>query len=170
LCPFISASPEDFAERLDTLVQKGRELLSEYDGIFDKFTGDGLIAYFNPAVTDKDRNHVECFISFCRDFIGFCEGHFDEWNKTVQKQPHSAPGIAIGADMGKISFNLKSGHLVAVGSPIVWASRLASVAKSGEVAINNCLWSALASEKLNVDERKGVTKSGEEFLARIWTP
>lgn len=166
-----AVSSQDFAERMGELLSTGRKLISSYGGIFDKFTGDGLIAYFNEA-TNKAENESAAgnFTEFCKEFLAFCNSHFEKWNRTVSKLPHEMPGMAIGADKGNITFDLVDGHLVAVGAPIVWASRLAGVAKSGEVAINNHLWHSLEKQKLDVDKRLGNTKAGEEFFARVWKP
>ena len=54
-----------------------------------------------------------------------------------------------------------------MGQPIVWAARMETVAKSGEVIVNNLLYSALSDlSGLHFESRLGSTKTGEAFLGR----
>ncbi len=74
----------------------------------------------------------------------------------------------MGADLGLVSFQNLKYHLVAVGEPIVWASRMAACACANEVVVNNLLFEVLnGREGLEFTRREASTKSGEGFLWRV---
>ena len=86
--------------------------------------------------------------------------------KFVRKIPSQAVGLAVGADVGRVSFQSLDYHVVAVSESIVWASRMASAAKAEEVLVNNLLYQALRQRKdLVFESREASTKSGESFQA-----
>jgi hypothetical protein len=74
--------------------------------------------------------------------------------------------LAIGADLGRVSFQSLDYHVVAVSESIVWASRMASAAKAEEVLVNNLLYQTLRLRTdLVFESREASTKSGESFQA-----
>lgn len=161
-----SPEPEDFSRRMVDFIGTTRQLIEEHDGFFDKFTGDGFLAYFNKAICRED--HLECFLSFVREELAFCSEHFAEWSRKVRKLPDADVGLAIGADLGSVGFHDLDHHLVAVGDTIVWASRMASIGAANEIVINNLLFAALEGKLgLRFQRRSGKTKAGENFLARV---
>ena len=60
-------------------------------------------------------------------------------------------------------------HLIAVGSPLVWASRAVDEAKAEELAVNNLLYNLIVDniENIAFTTRTATAKSGENFRARI---
>lgn len=106
-------------------------------------------------------------MSFCTISSEFTESHFADWIKEVKKLPDTPVGLAVGGDLGIVSFQNLNNHLVAVGDAVVWASRMASCANAKDIAVNNLLFEALRDVKsIRFEERPGKTKSGEGFLAR----
>jgi class 3 adenylate cyclase len=111
---------------------------------------------------------MDSFINFIREFTAFCNAHFREWVKFVRKLPGQPIGLAVGADVGRVSFQSLNYHVVAVSESIVWASRMASAAKAEEVLVNNLLYQTLRQrDDLVFESRAASTKSGESFQA--WT-
>src|SRR5207237_1424914 len=109
-----------------------------------KFTGDGFIAYFNESICKVcDLNYTEAFIEFLVEYGAFAERHFLEWVRNVKKLPDQPVGLGLGADIGVISLQNLKNHLVAVGNPIVWASRFAAEAGANEILVNNLLYEQL---------------------------
>ena len=158
---------QDFSRRMVQFISKTRSVLDKHGGFFDKFTGDGFLGYFNESICELNgSNYVDSFLGFINEFTGFCNAHFREWLKFVRKIPGQAVGLAIGADIGRLSFQSLDYHVVAVGESIVWASRMASAAKAEEVLVNNLLYQALRERNDVVFEsREATTKSGESFQA-----
>jgi class 3 adenylate cyclase len=139
----------------------------------DKFTGDGFVAYFNESICRAaGSDHIDCFLSFLREELEFAGAQFSEWVRHARKLPEKPIGLAVGADLGLVSFQNLKYHLVAVGEPIVWASRMASCAAANEVVVNNLLFEALNGRcDVQFARREASTKSGEGFLGRVlrWT-
>lgn len=159
------SSPDKFADHMLNFITGTRALVDKYGGFFDKFTGDGFIVYFNPEICHVfDPDPIKCFLEFIKSERAFCLNLFDDWKKCVRKLPATEVGLAMGADFGSIQFrNLKS-HLIAIGEPIVWANRMASVAKSDQVVVNNQLYYKMLGT-VAMEAITGETKSGEKFLA-----
>jgi CheY-like chemotaxis protein len=158
---------QDFSRRMVGFISKTRSVLDKHGGFFDKFTGDGFLGYFNESICELNgTNYVDSFVGFINEFTGFCNAHFREWLKFVRKIPGQAVGLAVGADIGRLSFQSLDYHVVAVGESIVWASRMASAARAEEVLVNNLLYQALRERNDVVFEsREATTKSGESFQA-----
>lgn len=160
--------PKAFSERMVQFITTTRELIEKHAGFFDKFTGDGFIVYFNEAVCNAaNLEYMDCFVNFIRDEFHFATPLFDEWSRSIRKRPATEIGLAIGSDIGRVSFEDVHDHLVAVGDSIVWASRMASIANSNEVIVNNLLFAALDGRTdIKFQSREGKTKAGESFLAQ----
>jgi class 3 adenylate cyclase len=158
----------EFAQKMEVFISKTRELIEKHSGLFDKFTGDGFVVYFNESIcSTANQNYVACFLNFLREELEFTVPFFQEWTRPIRKRPEKNIGLALGADIGQISFKDINNHLIAVGSTIVWASRMAATADSGKVMVNNMLYAALnGSPDVNFCKCIGHTKSGEDFLAQ----
>ncbi len=161
--------PEYFSIRMVNFLQDTRSILFSHGAIFDKFTGDGFVAYFNESIRgENDLDWIDCFVGFLREHRKFCAGHFQEWKMTLTLLPPGPIGIGIGVDLGSVSFQHHEHHFVAIGAPIVWANRMATEAKAGEIIANNRLYERLKHRKdLEFSSRNARTKSGEDFVATL---
>jgi len=161
-----------FAEKLVGFVNQTRVLLDECLGIFDKFTGDGFVAYFNKELCSMHgMDYLECFLRFVTELTVFSQEHFHQWSRHVRKLPDVEVGLALGADVGYILYQDIDAHFIAVGDAIVWADRMADAAMAGETVCNNLLWGHIQDrpdllQGLEYSERLGLTKAGESFRAR----
>jgi len=157
----------DFSKRMVEFISETRVALNKYSGFFDKFTGDGFIGHFNESICElSGTNYIDCFVGFVTEFTTFCNYHFREWVKFVRKLPNQSIGLAVGADLGRISFQSLDYHVVAVGEAIVWATRMAAAAEAEEILVNNMLYQSLRyRDELVFEGRSSSTKSGEGFLA-----
>ncbi len=55
-------NPQVFADYMGRFIHESRRIISENYGVFDKFTGDGFIAYFNETICKEfDVDYTECF-------------------------------------------------------------------------------------------------------------
>jgi class 3 adenylate cyclase len=162
-------SPADFSNRMIHFVETTRYSLEKYGALFDKFTGDGFLAYFSETICKAaGTNYLDAFISFLGEYLQFSSEHFKEWTRQVKRLPVEPIGLALGADVGIVSFQKLNQHLFAVGDAIVWAARLASAANANEVLINNLLFERLSSnETLTFQDRSVKTKTGDDILARV---
>ncbi|MCF8240380.1 MAG: hypothetical protein K9J16_03270 [Melioribacteraceae bacterium] len=162
-----SPSTEFFCEMMLDFMDTSRKLITENAGIFDKFTGDGFLAYFNEEVCRKaGKDFLDCFISFVKSQMEYSEKHFPEWAKSIRKVQPGLSGLTIGADIGKIDFREVDGHLFAIGDSIVWAHRVCRAGKGGEILVNNILYNRLKTKKgMEFQPIESETKEGELFLA-----
>jgi len=161
-------SADDFSERMVQFITHARSRIEELGGVFDKFTGDGYLAFFSEAVcTRLKQDYKSSFLAFVREQHDFASAHFSNWLGSVRKQPTLPTGLAIGADIGQVAFLDKDNHLMAVGDCIVWATRMAAAASAGETVVNNLLHRALTDrEGLQFEAIEGTAKGGESFLGQ----
>lgn len=156
-----------FAERLLKFFTTVRSLFEKHLGILDKFTGDGFLGYFNDYLSKSGmKDYIESFLSFTQDCMSFATVHFKEWERYVRKIPEGGFMLALGADLGKISFKDFDGHLICTGDSLVWAERMCSRAGTGEIVVNNLLAHRLSNRSgVRLEETLGKTKTGESFQA-----
>lgn len=144
-----------------------RDLLNKNYGIFDKFTGDGFLAYFNEHVCKShSKDFFNCFVDFAKQYIEANLSLFTEWKSHVRKLPDTEIMVSLGADLGIVHYGNLSGHLICTGDAIVWAERMCSAASAGEIYVNNLLANALQSRKdIGLFPAPSATKTGERFTA-----
>lgn len=159
---------QSFVHFMFRFIEHTRRLIDDNLGIFDKFTGDGFIAYFNQELCAiQGRDYRDCFLEFVHGEEVFAADHFSKWRKTVRKLPDLI-GLCMGADIGRIFFHDIEFHLMAVGDAIVWAKRMADAGVRNEIVVNNLLYAELEGKSgLSFKEKQQTTKSGEVFLTRL---
>jgi len=158
---------ERFEEMMLRFFDEIRDMFSKNLGIFDKFTGDGFLGYFNEYLSkERGKNFTDCFLGFSKECIEMSKSLFAEWKKHVRKLPAEDIMLAVGADVGKIYFGNRHGHLICIGDAIVWAQRMCSEAPASKIYVNNMLANILnGREGIRLLPVKGKTKIGESFLA-----
>ena len=161
--------PDSFFSFTVRFIERTRMLADEYMGIFDRYTGNGFIVYFNRSICQRlNLDLGECFLNFVKDELAFSRELFEEWGQKIRKRSPDPLGLSIGADFGKVSFQDLAGQLVAAGEPLTWAWRLAGIGRPGETLINNLMNDFMQDRSgLSSRERLGETKSGEQFMARV---
>lgn len=163
-----SLSPHYFRDKLLNLLEDCKAIIKDHSGIFDRFTGDGFICYFNESFCDIfDLNYYQCAVSAIVSIQKKANEIFPEWVAELKKVPVEKIGLSIGVDEGKIDFFEKKGHFFAIGEPCVWATRMCSAATADEVIVNNRSYNELVKLDCieSVSEVKSTTKGGENFLA-----
>lgn len=124
--------PRLYAQFIITLAKQLRQVVLDNYGVFDKFTGDGILAFFPSFYSGSDagfrallaaqqshelfRMHYEanyrCFISVLADV-----------------------GLGIGVDYGLVHVVQIGGDFTVVGTPVVYACRMAG-APAGRTLLN----------------------------------
>ncbi|WP_396196117.1 hypothetical protein [Flavobacterium sp.] len=124
--------PELFSKFITDLSQKLSEIIISNFGIFDKFTGDGILAFFPKFYSGEDaiiralKAAEECHIIFEKHYNDSREC-FNVFIKDI--------GLGIGIDYGNITLVNTRNELTVVGIPVVYACRM-SGAKSGNTILN----------------------------------
>lgn len=124
-----------YVEFMLRLEKELRKILQDNLGIVDRFTGDGMLAYF-PNFYSGDDAGLYCVRASHR-----CHQMFKDVLKSYKDTFQILPkdiGFGIGIDYGDISMyrgKETNEELIVIGSPVVYACRLSSV-KANHTAVN----------------------------------
>lgn len=124
--------PELFSEFITELSYKLSGVIIGNFGIFDKFTGDGILAFFpkfysgDQAIVRAVKAAEECHRIFDKHYNS-SRHCFSVFIKDV--------GLGIGIDYGNVTLVNTSNELTVVGIPVVYACRM-SGAKAGNTILN----------------------------------
>lgn len=161
-------SPEKYQENMVKLLKEVREILLGNYAIYDQFTGDGFIAFFNEHVCKTfDKDYYEMMVDSCKRILDFSDKFFQDWARTIRRIPIEEIGLAIGIDSGKVFFRDIDDQFLAIGDACVWATRMCSAGKKGNIILNNIPYQVI-SGKGKADKCEEVfseTKTGEKFKA-----
>jgi len=124
--------PELFSKFITELSEKLSQAILSNFGIFDKFTGDGILAFF-PKFYSGDEAIIRALVAA------------DECHKIFKKHYSDSRdcfnvfikdvGLGIGIDFGVVTLVNTSNELTVVGIPVVYACRM-SGAKAGDTLLN----------------------------------
>jgi class 3 adenylate cyclase len=125
-------SPEAFAEFITALCAALMGIITESFGVFDKFTGDGVLAFFPAFYSGEDAAY------YAVSAADKCHASFREHYRSHRRSFSSVLtdiGLGIGIDYGPVHLVQMAGSLTVVGAPVVYASRLSS-APPGVTLVN----------------------------------
>ena len=166
-------SPDFYREQIIGFLSEVRKILRENYGIYDRFTGDGFIAYFNQFVCEQEgRDYYEMTLDACEKIQLFSEQFFDHWSNQIRKIPVEPIGLSLGIDSGVVNFKDIEGQFFAIGDACVWATRMCNAGKRGEIVFNNIPFHRIAAYGKDgfSKEIDAVTKNGESFKAYCIKP
>lgn len=116
-------SPKDFVTFIYDLSGNLSELVKQNFGIYDKFTGDGLLCFFPNFYSGE--NHVYLALKFadtCHHlFNEIYTKHHDKFNAV-----RSDVGLGIGIDVGDTYITFVNSEPTVIGTSVVYACRLSS--------------------------------------------
>lgn len=124
--------PEMFSRFITELSQKLSEVILSNFGVFDKFTGDGILAFFpqpysgEHAIVRALKAAEECHKIFSEHYYE-SRSCFNVFIKDV--------GLGIGVDYGTVTLVNTRNELTVVGIPVVYACRMGG-AKAGQTLLN----------------------------------
>jgi len=124
--------PELFSKFITELSSKLSENIISNYGIFDKFTGDGILAFF-PKFYSGDEAIIRALKSAeeCHEIF---DKHYHD-SKSCFNVFINDVGLGIGIDYGTVTLVNTSNELTVVGIPVVYACRM-SGAKAGDTILN----------------------------------
>jgi class 3 adenylate cyclase len=156
--------PQAFADFITSLCSELMEIIQDSYGVFDKFTGDGVLAFFPDFYSGIDAPYLavkaadRCHASF-RDHYKRLRGSFTSILKDV--------GLGIGIDFGSVHLVQIAGGLTVVGAPVVYACRL-SAAPPGMTLVNQPAYEVISErcgEACFIDESEIEIKHEGRLLA-----
>lgn len=160
------SSPDIYSSKIIEFTGAIKDIILTNNVVFDKFTGDGFIAYFNKCMCETiGADYYNRMWMACVRIMEYANTFFDEWCKQLRKIPEEKIGLSIGIYSGKILFTILDHQVFAVGEPSVWATRMSSAGHSGEVVFNNIPFNHILNCHLglNFREEQSMTKTGEKF-------
>lgn len=129
-------------------------------GIFDKFLGDGIIAYFPKFFSGED------YVYFALKAANECQKHFRKCYSDYRKHMNLVKadvGLGIGIDCGPTNIvTIGNIEIEIVGDAVVYASRLCSEASPGSTLINQRAYEIASSKYRKESTWKEVEKEIKE--------
>ncbi len=116
-------SPDVYAEFITTLVEKLSDAIMDSYGIFEKFTGDGVLAFFPDFYSGPD--------AMLLALKAACQCHELFWEHYAQNRdcfdlPIEQTGLGIGIDCGTVFLATINNELSIVRTPVVYACRFSA--------------------------------------------
>lgn len=124
--------PKSYQSFIITLCAQLKQIILENYGVFDKFTGDGILAFFPQFYSGEDAAYfaikaaAECHASFFN--------HYKK-NRSCFTVILKDVGLGIGIDFGETQLVNVQDWLTVIGTPVVYACRL-SGAEAGHTLLN----------------------------------
>lgn len=113
-------TPDYFATFISVLCERVTTIIKERYGVVDKFTGDGVLAFFPEFYSGPSAGYLAI------DAAVECHSAFDEIYRKSRSHFSSVlldVGFGIGIDYGAAHLARIAGSLTVVGSPVVYACR-----------------------------------------------
>lgn len=140
-----ASSHDNYAKFISGLSEKLKSIVINNYGIFDKFTGDGILAYFPDFYSGKD-SILKCILTAKE-----CHSAFDEYY-TANRDLFNIvvkTGLGIGIDYGDTKLVRINNEQTIVGIPVVYACRLSN-APYGHTFLNQKVFDILKNSKYEV--------------------
>ncbi|HUF58446.1 MAG TPA: hypothetical protein VMR89_03025 [Actinomycetota bacterium] len=159
---------EQFAKIMDKFVSAVRSGIGTPGGWFDKFTGDGFLAYWIAPSTPKEeyqRRFVEAagnLAHTAHELIELFHRRVLEDFRRNSRNLSDGVGLSIGLDAGPGFLVEIAGELTVVGPPVVGAVRMVNAAtRPQEIFANVYLGEHLHDEQDGIYEALGMTATRE---------
>jgi class 3 adenylate cyclase len=159
---------EQFAKIMDKFVSAVRSGIGTPGGWFDKFTGDGFLAYW-VVQQGPEREYQERFVEAAgnlahtaHELIQLFHARVLEDFRRNSRNLSDGVGLAIGLDAGPGFLVEIAGELTLVGPPVVGAVRMVTAAaRPQEIVANVYLGEHLHDEQDGIYRALGMTSSRE---------
>jgi adenylate cyclase len=159
-----SSEPEEVMEVLSEYHTALGELIFRYQGTLERFTGDGLMVFFNDPIPldDPTQRAVEMALAM-RDRVAEL---IEDWSRLGHDLGFGV-GIAQGyATLGRIGYEGRFDY-AAIGTVTNLAARLCGEADAGQVLVSQRVFSAVeavaAGEPVGALELKGFSRPIRAF-------
>ncbi|ACT92212.1 DUF1508 domain-containing protein [Dyadobacter fermentans] len=118
-----SRSPRQYAEFITKLSSELSNVITSNFGIYDKFTGDGILAFFPDFYSGKDS--ILHALRACDECHAVFREHYEKY-KSIFTVFLKSIGLGIGIDYGEVTLVNRGAELTVVGIPVVYACRMSS--------------------------------------------
>jgi adenylate cyclase len=148
-------SPEEYSRLIARFYGSAAEAIDEWDGIVDKFVGDGAVALFIPSFTEN--RHAASAIAAARGLLEQTASH----DLPLGVGVHTGTSFVGAVGEGEVK------DFTALGDTVNTASRLTSLAGAGEVLISADAAAAGGLETSGL-ERRTLELRGREQSVDAW--
>jgi len=124
--------PKSYQGFIITLCTQLKQIILENYGVFDKFTGDGILAFFPQFYSGEDAAY--CAIKAAAECHASFFNHYKK-NRSCFTVILKDVGLGIGIDFGETQLVNVQDWLTVIGTPVVYACRL-SGAEAGHTLLN----------------------------------
>ncbi|MBL8020709.1 MAG: adenylate/guanylate cyclase domain-containing protein [Leptospirales bacterium] len=143
-----AASPFLYAAFISDLSEQLKVIVTRNYGVFDKFTGDGILAFFPTFYSGSHSVYWALKAAHeCHDYFRNHLGRHRDSFKIVNLEV----GLGIGIDHGSVHLVSVNSEPTVIGAPVVYACRL-SAARAYQTLLNQGAYAA-AKTKGNFDIR-----------------
>ncbi len=155
-----SLEPEEVVDILNEYLTMATEEIIKYNGVLDKYIGDGIMALFNVPYTmeNPELACIKAAVSIRNNSEVLYKKLFDKYGKGVEFGIGINCGSAIVGNIGSV----KRMDYTAIGDTVNTAARLESNAKKGQILISDKLYSRVA-EKVDVNVVGELKLKGKEI-------
>jgi len=129
-----------FAQFIVTLAQGLREIVIAHHGVFDKFTGDGILAFFPEFFTGPDAGYFA--LRAATQAHQLFTTHYDSHRHCFAAILRDT-GLGIGIDYGAVNIVHLGSDFTVVGTPVVYACRMGG-ATAGQTYLNQAAYEQIA--------------------------
>ncbi len=139
-------------------------IITENYGIFDKFTGDGILAFFPDFYSGQDAGLLA--VKSAIDCHAFFDEHYKQ-NRKCFVSIMKDVGLGIGIDFGLACLARIMGTYTVVGTPVVYACRY-SGGNAGETLLNQVAYEQIFNNFrrfVNFEETSITIKNEGNFIA-----
>jgi len=158
-----ATSHENFAKFISGLSELLKNIVINNYGVFDKFTGDGILAYF-PLFYSGENAILNCLKTAQECHVLFQKYYND--NKSLFSVVIKT-GLGIGIDYGNAKIVRINEEQTIVGTPVVYACRL-SIAPYGHTYINQQAYDSLVKKEIVFNFVEKEVEIKNEGLAIIY--
>lgn len=112
--------PAEFSHFMTSLIHGLQNIILECYGVFDKFTGDGILAFFPEFLTGEDVGLQVLHAS--KECHAIFKSHYEDARNSFHNVLWDA-GLGIGIGYGEVDIVQEWERLTVVGRPVVYACR-----------------------------------------------
>ena len=152
-------SPKLFAQFITTLCKDLEGIFKRNFGVVDKFTGDGILAFFPIFYSGADAGYFALTAAF--EANAAFAARYKEFRTSFSSILNEV-GLGIGIDYGRVHLVRMAGALTIVGQPVVYACRLGA-APAGRILLNQPAFEVISSNYAHITsiEESSVVIKGE---------
>lgn len=164
-----SMNPQSIVSFLNEYFTSMTEVLLGYEALIDKYIGDAIMAIFGAPIARAD--HRQNALQAAMEMQSVFDLWRVNWEKNYGISPYIGVGIAAGyATLGNFGSFQKLSY-TAIGDTVNTAARLESIAKPGEVLINDNLHDGLPQDihdRFAYEPMPPITLKGKTQPVNVW--